>query len=184
MNELNFRIAGFIFVLAIILTGCQPQNTNVNQTVNTNANTSVAANAKWDGYVETFLADYFMAHPDVAVYAGKHDFDGKLPDWSEDGLKKEVARLKNERDKASAFKDDQLDERQRFERDYLIAQIDKDVFWRETADQPHTNPYFYADSIDPTFTFRELTPRLKRGSNHIRPTLKMCRTPCRRSRQI
>ncbi|MEP7077174.1 MAG: DUF885 domain-containing protein, partial [Acidobacteriota bacterium] len=32
---------------------------------------------------------------------------------------------------------------------YVIAQIDKDVFWRETADQPHLNPYWYADSIDP-----------------------------------
>ncbi len=32
---------------------------------------------------------------------------------------------------------------------YLIPQIDKDLFWRETADQPHTNPYWYADSIDP-----------------------------------
>ena len=30
-----------------------------------------------------------------------------------------------EREKASAFKDDQLDERQRFERDYLIAQISR-----------------------------------------------------------
>ena len=31
----------------------------------------------------------------------------------------------------------------------MIAQIDKDLFWRETADQPHTNPYCYADAIDP-----------------------------------
>jgi uncharacterized protein (DUF885 family) len=31
----------------------------------------------------------------------------------------------------------------------VIAQIDKDIFWRETADQPHTNPYFYADAVDP-----------------------------------
>src|SRR5439155_2422945 len=66
-----------------------------------------------------------------------------------DGLKKETARLKAERDKALAFKDTDLDEHQRFERNYLIAQIDKDIFWRETADQPHTNPYYYADSIDP-----------------------------------
>ncbi|HUR98920.1 MAG TPA: DUF885 domain-containing protein, partial [Pyrinomonadaceae bacterium] len=69
--------------------------------------------------------------------------------WSADGLNKEITRLKSEREKASAFKDDQLDDRQRFERDYLIAQIDKDLFWRETADQPHINPYYYADSIDP-----------------------------------
>jgi hypothetical protein len=76
-----------------------------------------------------------------------------------DGLNKEIARLKAEREKASAFKDDQLDERQRFERDYLIAQIDKDIFWRETADQPHINPYYYADAIDPdVYVSREYAP--------------------------
>jgi len=137
------------FILAIVLTSCQPPpQTNTNQTANTNANTT-NANNQWDKYVEQFLNDYFVAHPDFAVYQGKHEFDGKFPDWSEDGLKKEIARLKAEREKASAFKDDQLDERQRFERDYLVAQIDKDLFWREVADTPHTNPTFYSDSIDP-----------------------------------
>jgi uncharacterized protein (DUF885 family) len=142
---------GLVLAFLSVLTACQPPQTVTNQTSNTNSNTNakVAANGEWDKYVEQFLNDYFVAHPDTAVYQGKHEFDGKLPDWSEEGLKKETARLKAEREKASAFKDDKLDDRQRFERDYLIAQIDKDVFWRETADQPHTNPQFYADSIDP-----------------------------------
>jgi len=140
----NFS-AIFILALAFILTGCQPPQTNTNQPTNT----TTAANGKWDAYVEQFLNDYFAAHPDFAVYSGKHDFDGKFPDWSEDGLKKEIARLKSEREKAGAFKDGELDERQKFERDYLIAQIDKDLFWREIADTPHTNPTFYSDSIDP-----------------------------------
>jgi len=143
----NIHLAILVAVISFFV-GCQ-QNTATNQPTNTNASTSTASNAKWDAYVEQFLNDYFIARPDFAVVQGKHEFDGKFPDWSEDGLKKEVARLKGERDKAAAFKDADLDERQRFERDYLIAQIDKDVFWRETADQPHVNPYFYADSIDP-----------------------------------
>ena len=128
--------------------GFQPRAAT-NQAANTNTNASAATNAKWDGYVEQFLKDYFDANPQFAVYQGKHEYDGKLADWSEAGLKKEIARLKAEREKATAFKDADLDERQRFERDYLIAQIDKDLFWRETADQPHTNPYWYSDAIDP-----------------------------------
>lgn len=162
------KIVIFVVVFSF-LVGCQPK-TATNQSANSNA--AVASNAKWNAYVEQFLADYFTAHPDVAVYSGKHDFDGKLPDWSEDGLKKEVARLKKERDKASAFNDDQLDERQRFERDYLIAQIDKDVFWRETADQPHTNPTFYSDSIDPDVyvsrPFAPLETRIKSYTAYAR----------------
>ncbi|MGH9821093.1 MAG: DUF885 family protein, partial [Pyrinomonadaceae bacterium] len=119
-----------------------------NQTANSNSAPN-AGSAKWDGYVDQFLKDYFDANPQFGAYQGKHEYDGKLADWSEAGLKKEIERLKSERGKASAFKDADLDDRQRFERDYLIAQIDKDIFWRETADQPHTNPYWYADSIDP-----------------------------------
>ena len=136
--------AFFLLSLALLLIGCQPVS-NTNQT----ANTATATKTKWDAYVEQFLNDYFAANPTFAVIQGKHEYDGKFPDWSEDGLKKEIVRLKSEREKASAFKDNELDDRQRFERDYLIAQIDKDVFWRETADQPHTNPYWYSDPTDP-----------------------------------
>jgi uncharacterized protein (DUF885 family) len=115
--------------------------------------------AEWDTYVEKFLSDYFVANPDSAVAAGKHEFDGQLPDWSEAGLRREVGRLHAERDKASAFKDDELDDRCRFERDYLISQIDEKLFWREVADQPHTSPVFYSNALDPdVYVRREYAP--------------------------
>jgi Bacterial protein of unknown function (DUF885) len=134
----------FILIVSAFFLGCQP-------VANTNRSTGTNAGAKnaWDSYVNQFLNDYFAANPTFAVIQGKHEYDGKFPDWSEAGLQKEISRLKAEREKASGFKDSDLDERQRFERDYLIAQIDKDLFWRETADQPHTNPYWYADPMDP-----------------------------------
>lgn len=145
----------FFLSVMLVISGCAPQPSNVNQTSNTNS----TANAGWDAYVEQFITDYFTANPHFGVYQGRHEFDGKLPDWTEGGITKEIARLKSEREKAAAFKDADLDERQRFERDYLISQIDKDVFWRETADQPHTNPYFYSDALDPdTYVSREYAP--------------------------
>ena len=157
MKHISLILTTLCAVALIALTGCQPQPMNANQ--NSNANSNVASNAKWDSYVEQFLTDYFTANPTFGVIQGRHEFDGKFPDWSADGLSKEIARLKSEREKASAFKDDQLDERQRFERDYLISQIDKDLFWRETADQPHMNPYYYADPIDPdVYVSREYAP--------------------------
>src|SRR4051794_1608373 len=101
---------------------------------NNSANTASATKGDWDGYVSKFLDAYFAANPTTAVYQGKHEYDGKFPDWSNDGIAKEIARLKAERQKVTAFKDTDLDERQRFERDYVLAQIDKDLFWEETAD--------------------------------------------------
>lgn len=154
-------LAVFVIGLAAILTGCQPVANNFDQTANNGmkTNNNTASNKDWNGYVEGFLNDYFTANPQFAVAQGKHEFDGKLPDWSEEGLKKETARLHSERDKAAAFKDEQLDDKQRFERDYLISQIDKDLFWREVVDQPHQSPYFYADSLDPdVYVSREYAP--------------------------
>jgi uncharacterized protein (DUF885 family) len=132
---------------SLLASACVNPMPNTNQTANSNGPS--AQKSGWDAYVDRFLEDYFAANPTFAVYQGRHEFDGKFPDWSPGGLSKEIGRLKAEREKAAAFKDEQLDEHQRFERDYVIAQIDKDIFWRETADQPHTNPYFYADAVDP-----------------------------------
>ena len=144
---MKYLITIALGVFAIISLGCQPGATPTNQAANTAPTT--ASNAKWDAYVDQFLNDYFAANPTFGVTSGKHEYDGKFPDWSDAGLKKEIARLKAEREKASAFKDADLDERQRFERDYLIAQIDKDLFWQETADYPHINPNYYSDALDP-----------------------------------
>ncbi len=78
---------------------------------------------------------------------GRHEFDGKLPDWSKAGLDQEVARLHSERERAAGFAN--LDAQQQFERDYVIAEIDADLFWRESARWPYRDPYFYSDSVDP-----------------------------------
>jgi hypothetical protein len=118
------------------------------------------------------LNSYFAAHPDTAVVAGRHEFDGKLPDWSAEGIKKEIARLHSERIRAAGFKDDSLDERQRFERDYLIAQIDKDLFWLESAEGPFKNPKFYGDPLDPNvYVSRDYAPldmRLRAYTNYAK----------------
>jgi uncharacterized protein (DUF885 family) len=104
--------------------------------------------AAWDQYVAGYLNGYFTAHPDQGVGAGRHEFDGRLPDWSKQGLSAELTRLHAEHDRASAFKDG-LDDRQKFERDYLISTIDADLFWLESAQWPYRNPQYYGGAVDP-----------------------------------
>jgi len=84
-----------LWLAAVVFTSaCGPQPANVNQTANSN---TTAANPKWDAHVEQFLTDYFTANPHFAVYQGRHEFDGKLPDWRAAGIGNEIARLKSER---------------------------------------------------------------------------------------
>jgi hypothetical protein len=35
------------------------------------------------------------------------------------------------------------------EREYVLAVIDRDLFWAERADWPHRNPEFYTGNLDP-----------------------------------
>src|SRR5690242_4203110 len=105
--------------------------------------------ARWDAQGEAFVEADFVAHPDAAVRAGRHEYDGKLPDWGRAGLDREVARLKAAKEKALSFDPAPLDERRRFERDSLLAVVDRNLFWLSSAGWPFKNPYFYELALDP-----------------------------------
>ena len=128
-----------------------------------------AAPVTWETFVKNYLDGYFALNPSVAVYQGRHEFDGQLPDWSEAGLQHKIAWLEAERTEAQAFKAEALDASQKFERDYLVAQIRGDLFWLKTADAPHKNPYFYADAIDPdVYVSRPYAPLAQRLTAYIK----------------
>src|SRR6266850_2625728 len=101
------------------------------------------AGAGWDAFRDRFVITEFETFPDFAVYEGRHEFDGKLPDWSAAGLSRTIAWLHATRDAAAAFPAASLDESRSVERDYIVAVMDKQLFWLERADAPHVNPDFY-----------------------------------------
>ncbi len=141
---LSRLIVVFAFALLFAVSGCQQATPPANQqTMNTNES------KEWDSYVNEFLEAYFVAHPDFAVRAGRHEFDGKLSDFSATGIANEIKRLHAAKDRVAGFQDATLNERQRFERDYVASVIDGDLFWMESAEWPFRCPQFYADSIDP-----------------------------------
>ena len=42
-----------------------------------------------------------------------------------------------------------MEPRERFDRDYLLAVVDRDLFWLEKAKFPSSNPAWYIEKIDP-----------------------------------
>jgi len=145
-----------VFSVGLLLTfsACQQTTPPANQqTMNK------SESKEWDSYVNEFLEAYFVTHPEFAVRAGRHEFDGKLTDWSAAGIAGEIKRLHVAKDRVAGFQDSTLNERQRFERDYVSAVIDGDLFWLESAEWPFRCPQFYADSIDPdVYVSREYAP--------------------------
>lgn len=99
----------------------------------------------WPSFVERFAEDWMQAHPMMAFSAGRKEFAGKFPDWSSQGIAAELTRLKAVAAQARAFDAEKLTEAQRFERDYLLAVVDRNLFWLERAEWPFRNPTFYFD---------------------------------------
>jgi hypothetical protein len=127
-------VAGLLLV-ACIWTGCRRANTD--------GSPAGDAGRDWDAYRDRFINAEFRTFPDMAVNVGRHEFDGKLPDWSAAGLTRTVAWLHSARNEAAAFSASSIDPHRSFERDYIQAVIDRQLFWMESADAPHTNPDFY-----------------------------------------
>jgi uncharacterized protein (DUF885 family) len=138
----------------------------------TQAAAQASTTSSWPAYRDQFLNDYFKAHPVFAVIQGRHEYDGQLPDWSAAGIAAEIKRLHAARDATAAFADAALSEPERFERDYLIARADRDLYWLEIAEAPFKNPAFYldwiADGLDPApYLTREYAPLDRRMRAYI-----------------
>lgn len=107
------------------------------------------ASQQWSSIANGFIEDYLQAQPFFAAQSGRHEFDGQVPDLSPHGIKREIARLHDSRTQIAAVDPAPLEPRERFDREYLLSVIDKDLFWLEKARYPFSNPYFYLNNIDP-----------------------------------
>lgn len=108
------------------------------------------AGAQWDAAVDGFLQGFFEHFPVAGANAGKHEFDGRLPDYSPEGLQRNVQWLHQQRDAINAFGDDRLTAPQRYQRDYVRAVIDGQLFWLEDSGFASKNPAFYASDLSPS----------------------------------
>ncbi len=107
------------------------------------------ASQQWSTIANGFIEDYLRAQPFFAAQSGRHEFDGQLPDLSAHGIKREIARLHDAHTQIAAVDPAPLEPRERFDREYLLSVIDKDLFWLEKVRYPFSNPYFYLTNLDP-----------------------------------
>src|SRR5580704_10030304 len=127
------------------------------------------ASQAWNKLTAGFIEEYFRAQPFFAAQSGRHDFDGQLPDISNHGIRREIARLHDARNQLAAVDPATLEPRERFDREYLLAVVDKDLFWTEKAKFPFSNPGWYIDKLDPDmYLNRDYAPLEKRMKAYIK----------------
>jgi uncharacterized protein (DUF885 family) len=109
--------------------------------------TGLTAQAPWAEFTKATIDSWLKTDPYFAVYQGAHQFDGQFADWSPAGLKARGDFLRKVLADAKAY--DKVEGRDKFERDYMVKVAEGQLFWLETADQPHTNPGWYVGNFDP-----------------------------------
>jgi uncharacterized protein (DUF885 family) len=135
------------------------------------------ASQQWNKVTAGFIQSYLDARPFFAAQSGRHEYDGQLPDLSNHGIRREIARLHDQRDQVAAVDPKTLEPRERFDREYLLAVADRDLFWLEKAKYPFSNPSWYRDKIDPDMylnrNYAPLNVRMKAYIKYARGIPKM-----------
>jgi len=155
-------LAATSVLVVALLTGCSRKASEKPAEVTAPAAAAQGA-AEWPAFVDSFIEARFKADPYFAVQAGRHEFDGKMPDWSRAAIDAEVSNLRKfagelaKRDPAS------LNATQRFEHEYLQWVVDSQLFWLTEAEAPFRNPAWYIERLDPSmYLTREYAPLPKR----------------------
>src|SRR3972149_4182822 len=69
---------------------------------------AAATGANSEALLDRFLESYYRLRPVNATFAGVHQFDGELPDWSPEGLERAVTEMRSLRQDLAALADDAL----------------------------------------------------------------------------
>ena len=139
----------YLFVILIMATlgACEPAGDKKDV-----AGLAEAAGQQlpWSAFRERFIEEYFAHNPTAAVGAGRHEYDGQLHEYGPAAVAAEIAWLKERRAQTEAYADDVLTSREEFERSYLMATADKQLFFLEHSGFLQSNVVLYAFAIDPS----------------------------------
>jgi hypothetical protein len=131
-------------------------------------NAQSAADAGWPAFAAGFIEARFKADPHFAVGSGRHEFDGRMPDWSRSAIEADGVALREALATAAKFDSAALTAPERLERDHLMWVIETQLFWQANAEQPFRNPAWYLDRLDPSmYLTREYAPLPKRLAGYL-----------------
>ena len=157
----NARFAILALAATTLLAACSRETS---EPVDSTPTAKAAPTTRdWPAFSAAFIESRFEADPSFAVQSGRHEFDGRMPDWSRPAIEADVARLRAQLAALQEFDPASLTEAQRFEREYTRWVIEYEIFWRASVEQPFRNPAWYLDRLDPSmYLAREYAPLPKR----------------------
>ena len=89
MSKLLKVAVGLFGGALLALSGCQKSAPPAGSA----AMSAQSAGDAWARTRDGFIEDYLKAQPFFAAQAGRHEYDGQMPDLSAEGIAHEIARL-------------------------------------------------------------------------------------------
>lgn len=132
----------------------------------------MTASESLHAFADRFLTDYFDAHPTYAAWLGLHAYDGRVPDYSPDAVKRRVAALQAALDEIRA-----IDEGQLAPVDWLDYQLLRDAIQFELFDlnewrRWQRDPLFYLAFLEVDGyikrSYAPLPERVRALTTHLR----------------
>ena len=122
---------------------------------------AVAPASAWERFTDEFIERHFDASPTAGVWAGRHEYDGRLPDVGAEAIERRAAMLRGFAERAGeAFSAEVLSGGEELERQHLIAAIDGMLFGVEVAEYHRRNPAWYAGTVSPSvYVSRDYAPK-------------------------
>ena len=129
----------YLFSLIIILAW-----TSCNQA----GKSSTACDEAFHKLSEEYLSGYLAWRPQLGVYLGFHEYDGKVTDYSKASIDAELTRLKDYDKKMSAIDPAALSKKVSYDLRVLQSSIKYDIFYIEDLGNYTKNPMTYAGELD------------------------------------
>lgn len=92
---------------------------------------------------EQVVDDLLAASPTRAYWAGDHRFDDRLPDFSDDAVRREAALLRHRADELATVDADLLSAQDDVDRQLLLALVDERLFELTAVDERTWNPLLH-----------------------------------------
>jgi len=97
----------------------------------------------WRRELEVVVDDLLEGSPELARYAGDHRHDSRLPDYSEDAVRRQRTRLREDADALASIDEDDLDVEERVDRELLASAVDARLFELDTIREHEWNPLLH-----------------------------------------
>lgn len=141
------------------LAACSKEAASTRESDATGAPTAAEVATSWPAYRATFIDEYLAANPVKAIELGRHEFDGQLPDLTFDGRATYRRNLIGWMKRATAVSGEAMTRQDEFERQYLLSNLEAELFWLDDVAYASRNPLVWGDPAFPTvYLTRDYAP--------------------------